>query len=341
MALKTRKPTGKPPWPVALVAGMEKAGKSFAAAEASASPLIDRTFWFSQGEDDPDEYGAIEGARFEIVEYDGTFRDLYLKMKEAAAEPMDPAKPHLWVLDSGTKLWDLISDMAQVEKNRRWEKRQQAGKTVEVIPGEGLRVDFDLWTVARTRWDAILELMSSHQGPSIITARLEKKVVVDERSGEPTKEREWKVLAQKMLPFEVGVVIELHARGEAYLTGVRSLRFQPTQARTPYPDFTMHDLWTKLGLAEEGAVGPRIHTQVTGEESAAADDLVVARRRELLNQITEVARAARVHTDRIKAKWMEDHGHEITVTTDLGSLELLLDDLRTYAKRDNQIGVAS
>lgn len=337
MSLTTRKPTGKPPWPVALIAGVEKAGKSYAAAEASASPLIDRTFWFTQGEDDPDEYGALPGARFEIVVYDGTFRDLYLKMKEAAAEPMDPARPHLWVLDSATKLWDLISDMAQVEKNRRWAKRQQnnGAKAAEVVPGDGLRIDMDLWNVARSRWDGVLELMTKHQGPSIITARLEKKAIVDEATGEPTKFKDWKVLAQKQLPFEVGVVIELHARGEAYLTGVRSLRFKPEQARTPYPDFTMDDLWRKLGLADAEAVGPRIHVQVTGEQSASADDLIVARRGELLNQLLEVARTARVTAERLAEKWLEEHGHDIRVTTDIGSLELMLDDLRTYANNRN------
>ena len=35
MALKTRKPTGKPPWPILLLAGRPKAGKSYAAAAAT------------------------------------------------------------------------------------------------------------------------------------------------------------------------------------------------------------------------------------------------------------------------------------------------------------------
>lgn len=329
MALQTRRPTGKPPWPVVLIGGLPKAGKSYAAAEASASPLVDRTFWFTTGEDDPDEYGAIEGARFEIALYDGTYRDLYAKMKEAAAEPMDPAKPHLWVLDSGTKLWTLISDMAQVETNRRWVNKQQKQGRSTMIPDEGIRIPMDLWNSAKTRWNAILDLMLSHQGPSIITARMEKVAVIDDRSGEPTKEKIWKVQAEKNLAFEVGAVVEMHARGEVYLTGVRSLRFKPTQERTPYPDFTMHDLWTKLGLADAPA-GARVHVETTGEAALAADDLIVAKRRALLTEMLELAKTRQVTADRLKARWLEEHGHEITVTTDIGSLELFRDDLRAY-----------
>lgn len=335
MTLKTRRPTGKPPWPVTLIAGVQKAGKSFAAAQASASPLIGRTLWFTQGEDDPDEYGAIDGARFEIVQYDGTFRDLYAQMLEAAKEPNDPAKPTLWVLDSGTKLWSLISSMAQVEKNRRWQNKQQKyGKSTE-IPDAGLKIDMDLWNSAKDRWASIIELMLAHQGPSIITARLEKTSVIDDKTGEPTKEKVWKIQAEKNLAFEVGAVVEMHGRNEVYLTGVRSLRFQPKETMTPYPGFTMHDLWTKLGLGAD-TVGPRVHIEATGETSMAADDMVVSRRRVLMDEILEAAKGARVTTERIAARWMEDNGHDIRVTTDLGQLELMRDDLRSRAHHQQQ-----
>lgn len=73
MTLKTRQPTGKPSWPILLLAGREKAGKSWAAVAASASDLIGRTLYIGIGEDDPDEYALIPGASFEIVEHDGTY----------------------------------------------------------------------------------------------------------------------------------------------------------------------------------------------------------------------------------------------------------------------------
>jgi hypothetical protein len=329
MTITTRKPTGKPPWPITLIAGVEKAGKTYAAAQASASDMIGRTLWFTVGEDDPDEYGAIEGARFEIVQYDGTYRGLVNAMTDAAALKQDPARPDLWVLDSGSRLWALISDMAQAEANRRWSRRRDnQGKQV---PDEGVTIGMDLWNVAKSRWQHVLDLLREHQGPSIITARLEKTSVVNDK-GDPTGVKDWKVQAEKGLPFDVGVVVELHARGEAYLTGVRSLRFVAKEARTPYPGFTMVDLWTKLGLADETA-GQRSHTSSNGEESLAADEVIIARRQELLAQLTEAAKAARTHTSAIAQDWISEHGHAINVTTDIGSLELLLDDLRARAKR--------
>lgn len=72
MTLTTRKPTGLPSWPILLIAGVPKAGKSYACAAASASPLVGRTLWVPVGEDDPDELGGIPGADFDIVQHDGT-----------------------------------------------------------------------------------------------------------------------------------------------------------------------------------------------------------------------------------------------------------------------------
>lgn len=329
MALNTRKPTGKPPWPITLIAGIEKAGKSFAAAQASASPLIGRTLWFTQGEDDPDEYGAIEGADFDIVQHDGTFRGLLDSLRAAIKEPQDPAHPTLLVLDSGSRLWALLSDEAQQKANHRWAKRRaNAGKD---MPEDGAVIGTDLWNNATARWNAVLNVLREHQGPSIITARLEWVSVIVK--GEPTGDKTWKVQAQKGLPFDVGVVMQLHARGEAYLTGVRSLRFQPTQTLTPYPDFTMHDLWTKLGLAEV-STSPRVHTAASGAESLAADEVVIAHRREMILQIQEAAKIARVTAERVLEKWRADYGHEMQETTDLGALAKLRDELKQYAQRD-------
>ena len=71
MTLKTRKPTGAVPWPLVLIEGEEKAGKTWACAEFTASPKVGRCFWIDLGEGAADEYGAIPGADYEVVEHDG------------------------------------------------------------------------------------------------------------------------------------------------------------------------------------------------------------------------------------------------------------------------------
>ena len=326
MTIKTRQPSGKPPWPILLIAGMEKAGKTYAAAEASGSDLVGRTFWFALGEDEPDEYKPL--GRFEIVEYDGTYRSLVSTLSEAVKEPAKAkGKPNLIVLDSGTRLWNLLSDMAQAEANRRWANRDSnRGKQ---LPDEGVQITMDLWNIAKSRWQNILDLLREHQGPSIITARLEQTTIVD-GNGNPTKDKAWKVQAEKSLPNDAGVIVELHSRGEAYLTGVRSLRFITEQHRTEYPDFKVDDLWRKLGLAEGS--GTRQHVSSTGEESLEADDKLAADRQALLGEIRKALADDDKRVAAVAKEWTAEHGHPITATTDLGALELLRDDLAGKAK---------
>lgn len=255
MSIQTRQPTGKPPWPITLVAGAEKAGKSYSCAEASGSDLIGRTFWIGIGEDDPDEYGAIPGTRFEIAVHDGTYRGIGTAVAMAVREPMVGGKPNLIVLDSGTRLWEMISDMAQTEANAR-----RKGKSDGDSP-----IGMDLWNRATDRWHKIMDLLRAHQGPSIVTARLDVVTVLDD-NGKPTKVKDTKIKAQKSLPYDVGVVVEMHSRGETYIMGARSLKLDlPVGVKAPLPDFTIDGLWRNLGLDDPGATAPRQHSGASGQ----------------------------------------------------------------------------
>lgn len=263
--LKTRKPTGKPPWPMLLLAGMEKTGKSYACAQASASEHIGRTFWIGIGEDDPDEYGALPGARFEIVEHDGTYRGILGAIEAAAAQPATDGKPNLIVADSIGKAWELLCDIAQVEANnrreRKWTKYGRPSKEVS----EEADITSDLWNIAKQRWAHLINALKEHQGPVIVTSRLELVSVMDAK-GQPTKEKFWKIKAEKNLPFDAGAIVEMRARGEYYLTGVRSLKFKPEPGvAVPYPDFTVEKLWSDLGVTEPGATAARNVSQLDAE----------------------------------------------------------------------------
>lgn len=230
-----RRPTGKPSWPILLLAGREKAGKSYQAALASASDLIDRTFWVGFGEKDPDEYGAIPGARFEIAEHNGTLVDLkdtlrYLLSIERAD------KPHLLVVDSGTRVWTTLRDKAT------WIAQQRGKKDRE---GEFI-VTMDIWNKVNSEWVEILNLIRRWNGPVIITARLDTVAVIE--NGKPTNQKSEKVQGQKSLAYDVDAIVEMPERGRAELVGARSVIYQ-IPSRTPLPDFTVDDLWRKLGLA--------------------------------------------------------------------------------------------
>lgn len=262
MTLQTRKPTGLPSWPVTLLAGREKAGKSWAALHGSTSPLVGRTLYIGVGEDDPDEYSAIPGADFEIVLHDGTYAGIRGAVEDAVAAPQLDGKPTLIVLDSATRAWNLIVDNAQAVANRKAKGRQ------DPLTGD-YSVTPDLWNAAAAQWAGIINPLLRHQGPVVITARLDNVMVM--RNGQPTNEKEWKVQGHKTLPFDASAVVEMHERGHFLLTGVRSARIALPQPRL-IPEFSLPWFWDLLGLAR--GVGERMHSGIVAdsglEEAVAA-----------------------------------------------------------------------
>jgi hypothetical protein len=263
MALQTRKPTGLAPFPVGLLAGKEKTGKSYAIAVASASPLLGRTLWVSIGENDPDEYINVPGSDFEIVVNDGSYRGILQAFKDAVAEPRKDGKPTLLAADSMTRLWNLITENAQQVANRRAKGKRNAASGDYAI-------SMDLWNVAAQQWKDVMDVIRSHDGPVLLTARLEETVVMDE--GQPTKDRVWKVQGHKSLAFDVDFVIQMRDRGQYLLTGVRSAK-SPLAEPIEWPNWTATDQWLRMGV-QSGAVGPRHHSNVVTDSSDAPSDVV-------------------------------------------------------------------
>ena len=210
MTLKTRKPTGKASWPLVLLAGREKCGKSYTASKFSASDLIDRTFYIEIGEGTADQYGAIKGARYEIVEHDGSFAGILQAIEDAVAVPID-GKPHALVIDSVSELWGLLSDEQESIARKR-------GKDT---------ITMDQWNVAKKRWRQIIDAARKNRGPVIFTARYNEVTVI--RNGKPTTEKEWKVDAEKNLAYEVDAIITWTKPREPFINGVRTVAFDVPQ----------------------------------------------------------------------------------------------------------------
>lgn len=262
MALQTRKPTGLPSWPVTLLAGREKAGKTWAALHGSTSPLVGRTLYIGIGEDDPDEYSAIPGANFDIVLHDGTYAGIRGAVLDAVAEPTVDGKPTLIILDSGTRAWNLIVDNAQAVANRKAKGKQ------DPLTGD-YSVTPDLWNAAAAQWAGIMNPLLRHQGPVVITARLDNVMVM--RNGQPTNEKEWKIQGHKTLPFDASAVVEMRERGHFLLTGVRSARIALPEPRL-VPEFSLPWFWDLLGLAQ--GVGERTHSAIVAD--SGLEDAVAA-----------------------------------------------------------------
>lgn len=236
MTITTRKPTGKPSWPLTLAAGGEGSGKSFLAAQAAASDLVGETYWIGYGEQDPDEYGLI--ADFGIVQHDGTVNAVKAIVRELAAQPK-PDKPTLIVLDSGTKLWDAVSENAQLDANQRAARK---GNKSDEAP-----IGVDIWNKHKGQWRQIIDALREHDGPVIITARYEE--VAEIVKGKPTGDKLWKVKAEKGLPYDVDAVIHMEERGKYVISKVRSVRLALDKPKE-WPNFTMDAFWRALGLHE-------------------------------------------------------------------------------------------
>ena len=242
MTIQTRKPTAKPSWPVLLLAGAEKAGKSYACALASSSEKVGRTLWVSVGETDPDQYGAIPGADFEIVQHDGTVRGILGVLVEIASlPPAEDGRPTLLVVDSMTRLWEMVTDQLQATADARAKKSNK---------GPDAPISMDLWNRGKGMWKHIVQAINAHQGPVLLTARLEPVTVLDEK-GKPTPIKADKIKTEKSLPYDVDGVVQMPERGRTIISGLRSVVVK-LDGPTEYPDFTVDSLWSSLGLGDAG-----------------------------------------------------------------------------------------
>ncbi|WP_329317139.1 ATP-binding protein (plasmid) [Streptomyces sp. NBC_01278] len=255
--LETRKPTGRVDWPIILLAGAPKTGKSYMCAEFAKSDLIGRLIWIPIGESDVDSFGQISD--FELADkHDGTFRSILDTVLRAVAEPRaENGKPNAIVLDSGSILWELLSDEAElIARSRAAEK---AAKYRRPGPGadDDVVVGHSLWNRAKDRWRLILNALRRHDGPVIICCRLEEVTEFDAQ-GNPTRNRTWKVKAERNLRYDATVVLQLRSYRRPTLTDVRSLlmHLAPDDERDR-PGMTLDALMRELGMDRD------IHTQST------------------------------------------------------------------------------
>lgn len=248
---KSRKPTGLPNPPLMLLVGPEKSGKSYEAALGTGSDLIGTTYWIEIGgsEGTADYYGRLPGARYEIVEHNGTYQDILDAVRWAVAQPPVDGKQNMIVVDNGSNLWDMLSDEQALFARRR--ALQKAQRNRQRGPGldDLVVIDSDLWNRAKDRWGQFLWLLRRHSGPTLLLARQE--VVTAFENDKPTRDKTRKIKAEKNLPGAVDAIVELHTLGEAHLTGVRTLHWDVKPGETvTFPDFSIDTLLRRLGYQD-------------------------------------------------------------------------------------------
>ncbi|AYR00418.1 AAA family ATPase [Mycobacterium phage Whouxphf] len=221
MTLKTRPPTGAVPWPLILVEGGEKAGKSWAAAVLSSSDRVGRTLWIDWAEGAADEYGAIPGARYEVIEHDGTWTSIMEQVRAArdeAQRAIDAGeKPVVLVIDSMTAEWDDLKEWADTKARRRESNR----KKLEKDPEAEIQITTDLWNLATARHKELMRVLMRFPGIVVMIARGADQVAME--NGKPTSQRTWKVEGQKNLAFDASVWVRLNRGEHPQIIGARSV----------------------------------------------------------------------------------------------------------------------
>jgi AAA domain len=245
MALKTRQPTGAVPWPLILIEGEEKAGKTWACAEFTASDKVGRCFWIDLGEGAADEYGAIPGANYEIVEYDGSFSGLVEAVKEihalAAQALAAGEKPVVLIIDTMTSEWDLLKDWATDRAKGSKSNRKKLAED----PNAEIVVSPNYWTDANNRHKKLMRLLKAFPGIALMTSH-GKSVAVIGADGQPVEgKKEHKVEAQKSLGADASCWLRLYRTQPGVIVGGRSvhLKFRPgDEERKLAADWTLENI---------------------------------------------------------------------------------------------------
>lgn len=281
MQRTTRKPTGKASFPLVLLAGVEGAGKTWAAVEATAMEEVDRAFFLEIGESQADAYGAIPGADFEIVEHDGTVGDIRQALQWVNEQPHAEGKYNLLIVDSVSELWTLLADNAQDEANRRATKKGRR------IPEGGAQITMDLWNTAKDSWNGLLNQLRRFPGPVLLTSRLELVTALD-GSGQPTQDKQWKIKAEKNLPYHAQVVLQARQPRKWVMTKIATtvpeLQLQPG-GEMPFNEFAVPLLLRTMGIGPDAPastfVPPRVDGELSDErlQALAAQEEAAARER--------------------------------------------------------------
>lgn len=220
-ALKTRPPTGRAPWPLILIEGGEKAGKSWSIAELSASPKVGQTYWIDLGEGSADEYGSVPGARYLVVEHDGTFGAILAAVEAVRAEAAKvPAgePPVVLGIDSMTAEWDLLKGQADGKARARL-----ARKGKQVAADAEPQISMDLWNEANAKHRRLMTMLMTFPGIVVVTAR-GKEVAALDASGRPVEgSKEYKVEGQKNLAFDASVWLRVSRDHPPMVVGARSV----------------------------------------------------------------------------------------------------------------------
>ncbi|GAA2154068.1 hypothetical protein GCM10009760_52580 [Kitasatospora kazusensis] len=265
--IKSRKPTGIVPFPLVLIEGEEGAGKTYSAAQFSASKLIGQMYWIDLAEGSADEYAALPGTQYEIIEHDGTYRDIREQIEAVYYEARTAAQagqpPVVLTIDSVSALWRMLTTWTQ-ERARRTKKNSKA---LAQDPDADVDVPMFLWNDAVDRWNDVMHFLKTFPGIVVVLARGKQVSSVDDNGNPITGRWEWKVVGHKDLAFDCSVWVRMRRGQEVEVVKVRSLRMAvPDRKPLQIPDFTIEDLvFNRMGCSVKSQ--PRVMPELAADRT--------------------------------------------------------------------------
>lgn len=251
MALKTRQPTGQVPPPVILLEGETGAGRSWTAAELSASDKVGVTYWMELGDESTaDQYGAIPNVRYRIVEPDNKhgvwdWHAIYGAARDFKAEAHRAAeageKPPVLVVDQVGAIWDFLSEWADNRaRNTTANKAALASN-----PNHEYIVTSNFWNDATDRWRKLMSLFLTSKGIVVLLSRGEEVTLFENGQPSRTGKKTWKVAGQKSLPSSMPIWVRMTRDGNPKLIKLRAVvnGIRPGVDREQgFPNFTLEKL---------------------------------------------------------------------------------------------------
>ncbi len=213
--LKTRPPTGQVAFPLILVEGEQKAGKTYALAQLSASPRVGRTFVLDTGDGTADEYASL--GPYEVLVHDGTWSSMIGQIRAAAAAAPHEGRPNVIGVDSGTDVWGLLKRWA----DSRARNSKRAKEALKADPDAYVETSMNYWNDSKDRWAEMVSVLRTFPGIAVITAQGAEVTKVE--NGQPTKETVWSIDVEKTTVANVSAHVRIVRPHSARLVGVRSL----------------------------------------------------------------------------------------------------------------------
>ncbi|MFD1145893.1 hypothetical protein [Saccharothrix hoggarensis] len=247
-ARRMRPPTKKVPHPLIVVEGLHGSGKSWCIAEFSASSKVGRVYWLELGaEGTHDQYGAVPGAKFEIVDHTGDWHDILAAVRDvkeiarlalAAGEP-----PVVLAFETATAEWEMLSNWADARSRNSDTARLKLQKD----PDADITTSHTHWTAAKRRHRKLMTELLTFPGIVVVTAQSEWGAEFKNNRPVEGAPPIYKVKAEGSLLRDAMVVVRLsnEPRTPPLVTKCRSVQHAVRPGYDdpkPYEDFSLEDL---------------------------------------------------------------------------------------------------